>query len=276
MAGMIAGLNASFSALHPAVRLLVDLPATRAGPPALANGRASIAPMGAMFTPAQLASYRELRGSDPAGFRVAHASLNPKALSGPNAVFVHRDNPLAAIDSPALARLFTGQGPRQWGDLGVGGTMTQAAIQLAGLASQTPLALEFQHALFPGRSFAPDIASFHQSSDVIDFVASEPLALGFAALNRANDAVRALGLRRSPDSPAIFASEATLRSGAYLLDRHLWLYARREQAGHLEPLPRSYIAFALSRRGQAIIGSGPLGYLALGEKERERELARLR
>ena len=276
MAEMIAGLNASFSALHPAVRLMADLPETRAGPPALADGRASIAPMGAMFTPAQMASFRGLTGADPKGFRIAHASLNPKALSGPNAVFVHRDNPLTALDIPALACLFTRPGRHLWGDLGPGGAMAQAAIKVAGPASHTPLALEFQHALFPDRAFAPDIASFHQSREVVDFVASEPLALGFAALNRGNGAVRVLGVRHLPNSPAIFASEATLRSGAYPLDRHLWLYARRELSGYLEPLPRAYIAFALSERGQAIIGSGSLGYLPLGESERKLELATVR
>ena len=148
-------------------------------------------------------------------------------------------------------------------------------IKLTGLQPETPLALEFKHALFPERDFTPEMSGFHQSRDVIELVGREPLALGFAALNRATDAVRALGLRRSPESPAIFATEATLRSEIYPLDRHLWLYARQDPGGNLEPLARAYIAFALSERGQAIIGSGSLGYLPLGKIECERERARV-
>jgi phosphate transport system substrate-binding protein len=231
--------------------------------------------MGARFTPAQRIAYRAATGVDPAGFRIAHASLSPKALSGPNAVFVHRDNPLVDAELPDLARVFTEAGPHLWGELGATGPMARTPIKLAGLLPETPLALEFADALFPGRGFAPDMAGYGQSRDVIAFVGSEPLSLGFAALNRASDSVRALGLRRNAAAPAVLASAATLRSGAYPLDRHLWLYARQDCDGHLEPLPRAYIDFALCDAGQRIIGAGSLGYIPLESEERRAERARL-
>jgi phosphate transport system substrate-binding protein len=275
MAEMIAALDGAFAALHPGISFRTELEGTRFGPAALAEGRALIAPMGALFTPPQLAAYRAVAGRDPARFRIAHASLSPKALSGPNGVFVHRDNPLQAADLPALASLFTQPGPHLWAELGAGGALAGATIRIAGLSAETPLALEMQAAAFPGLSFADDVMGFHQSRDVIAFVAAEPRALGFAALNRASGPVRALGLRRRPGAPALFATEATLRAGAYPLDRHLWLYARQDARGRLDSRARAYIAFALSPRGQAIIGAGSLGYLPLGAGELERERARL-
>ena len=275
MAEMVTALNAAFSKIYPAVTLAAELHGTRTGPPALADGRAAIAPMGAMFTPAQLSAFRAKTGTNPAGFRIAHASLSAKALSGPNAVFVHRDNPISTADLPSLIRVFTRPGPHVWRELGVTGSVAGMPIKVAGLLPETPLALEFKRALFPEREFTPEMTGFHQSRDMIEFVGREPLALGFAALNRRTDAVRALGLRRSPDSPTIFASVATLRSGLYPLDRYLWLYARQDKRDRLEPLARAYIVFALSPQGQAIIGSGSLGYLPLGEVERERERAKL-
>ncbi|MDB5721568.1 MAG: hypothetical protein JWP15_2186 [Alphaproteobacteria bacterium] len=275
MTEMIAALDSAFANLHPGIRFRTELQGTRFGPAALAEGRALIAPMGAVFTPVQLAAFRAVAGRDPVGIRIAHASLNPKALSGPNAVFVHRDNPLREADLNVVARLFTSPGPHRWSALGAAGDLAGEAVRLVGLSADTPLALEMQAAAFPGLAFSADMRSFHQSRDVIALVATEPLSLSFAAANRGSDRVRALGLRSRPRTPAVYVSEASLRSGAYPLDRHLWLYARPDSNGRIDPPARAYIAFALSPRGQAIVGAGSLGYLPLGHREIGRERAKL-
>ena len=275
MAEMLTALDQAFLKLHPGVRITTDLRGTRFGPDALARRLATLAPMGARFTPAQLAAYLAMAKGNPQGFRIAHASLNPKALSGPNALFVHRDNPLRAITMRQVADLFTRSGPHFWSEVQEEGTQDGSAIELAGLAPETPLALEFQSAIFPGSAFAGGFRAFGQSRDVVDFIGREREALGFAALNRATDLVRPLGIKRDPSSAPIYASSATLRSGTYPLDRHLWIYARPDSRGRLSPLARAYLGFALSRIGQKIIGAGSLGYLPLDERERQEELARL-
>lgn len=275
MAEMLAALNAAFVKHHPQVRILADLPGTRSAPAALASGRSTLAPMGARFTPEQRAAFFAATGSEPVGFCIAHASLSPKALSGPNALFVHRENPLRAIALDLVARLFTKPGPHLWSEAHVAGSLRRREIVLAGLSNQTPLALEFRDAAFPSSNFDKGYRGFGQSRDVIDFIGTEPAALGFAALNRGSDAVHPLGIRRLAASPAIYPSPDTLRAGLYPFDRYLWLYARRDSHGRLNPLAHAYLAFVLSSEGQAIIGAGSLGYLALGENERRRELARL-
>lgn len=275
MAEMLSALNAAFTRRRPGVAVTTDLPGTRSGPDALASGRATLAPMGARLTPAQRALFFKRGQSEPEGFRVAHASLSPKALSGPNGLIVHRENPLRSIDLNFVARLFTDRRPHVWREAQVAGSLGGRDIVLVGLSPETPLALEFRDAVFPSMNFGPDYRGFGQSRDVIDFIAREPAALGFAALNRCDDRVRALGIRRKASSPPVYASAKTLRGGLYPLDRHLWLYARRDSRGRLDPLILAYLAFALSREGQAIVGAGSLGYLPLGERERRRELARL-
>jgi len=275
MAEMLSALNAAFTRHHPGVAFNTELPGTRSGPDALASGRSTLAPMGARFTPAQRALFFKATQREPEGFRVAHASLSPKALSGPNGLIAHRENPLRAIDLDFVARLFTDGKPHLWGEARVAGLWEDREIVLAGLSPGTPLALEFRDAAFPSVNFGSDYRGFGQSRDVIDFIAREPAALGFAALNRCDDRVRALGIRRNATSPTIYASKETLRAGLYPLDRHLWLYARRNSRGCLDPLARAYLAFVLSSEGQVIVGAGSLGYLALGERERRRELAKL-
>lgn len=275
MAEMLTALDKAFLKLHPSIRITTDLRGTRFGPDALARGLSTLAPMGARFTPAQLAAYLAMAKRNPQGFRIAHASLSPKALSGPNAIFVHRDNPLRAITMRNVADLFTRSGPHFWNEVEDGRAADDRTIKLTGLAPETPLALEFQNALFPASRFAGSFRGFGQSRDVVEFIGSDPEALGFAALNRATDLVRPLGIKRDPSSAPVFASAATLRSGAYPLDRHLWIYARADSRGQLSLLARAYLGFALSRMGQGIIGAGSLGYLPLGERERQDELARL-
>src|SRR6202171_557195 len=104
MRDMLEALVPLFAAAHPDIRIRLDLPGKRFAPAALARGESAFAPMGAEFTPAQLAEYRALQPLDPAAFRVAHASLDPRAVSGPLAIFVHRDNPIASLTLEEVAR----------------------------------------------------------------------------------------------------------------------------------------------------------------------------
>ena len=104
MRQMLEAMVALFVAAHPNVRFELDLRGTRFAPAALAAGTSAFAPMGGEFTPRQLNEYRAATGSDPMPFRVAHASLNPQALSGPLAIFVHRDNPLRWLTIAQAAR----------------------------------------------------------------------------------------------------------------------------------------------------------------------------
>src|SRR5262249_22546784 len=82
MRDILEVLVTRFVAGHPGMRIRLDLPGTRFAPAALARDESAFAPMGAEFTPRQLADYREKTGADPIAFRVAHASLDARALSG--------------------------------------------------------------------------------------------------------------------------------------------------------------------------------------------------
>lgn len=275
MEEMLTALNAGFTRLNPGVTVKMRLPGTRFAPDALASGQSTLAPMGAQFTPPQRSRFMDLTGSEPAGFRIAHASLNPKALSGPNGIFVHSDNPQLAIDLARVRVLFTQPGPHFWGELGMSGPLHDQAVRITGLMPRTPLALEFAESAFPDAVFSSDYQGFGQSRDVIAFIEREPAALGFAAVNRGTDKVRSLAIRRTALSPPITATPATLRSGLYPLDRHLWIYARKQRDGAVNPLARAYLTYVLSKEGQALIAAGSLGYLPLGEVERRTEIMKL-
>ncbi len=153
MAEMLEALGARFAALHPGFRFAFTLKGTRTGPPALARGESAFAPMGAEFSPQELADYRVATGGDPLVFRVAHCSLDPKALSGPLAIFVHQDNPLGSLTLTEVADIFSGRDAR--------------GLQPAGLEPQLALALFLRSRVSGLEAFAPDFAGFRQSADVV-------------------------------------------------------------------------------------------------------------
>src|SRR5215472_14875414 len=167
MKEMLEAMVTLFVAAHPAIRFELDLRGTRFAPAALAAGTSAFAPMGGEFTPQQLEEYRAATGSDPMPFRVAHASLNPHALSGPLAIFVHRDNPLRWLTMAQAARAFSGEAVR-WGDLGSAGTWADRPIHPYGVKPDAVLGIVAQTRMLEGRQFGKMFVGFPQSSDVVE------------------------------------------------------------------------------------------------------------
>src|SRR5438270_13639442 len=107
MAEMLQAFDARFATEHPGVRFALELKGTRTAPPALAAGTSALAPMGAEFSAEELAGYRAATGGEPIEFRIAHASLSRKALSGPLAIIVRADDPRVSLTLPEVAAIFS-------------------------------------------------------------------------------------------------------------------------------------------------------------------------
>ncbi|SDR90720.1 substrate-binding domain-containing protein [Opitutus sp. GAS368] len=257
MEQMLEMLGTRFAALHPDIRFALTLKGTRTAPPALARSESAFAPMGAEFSPEQLADYRAVTGSEPRMFRVAHASLDPVALSGPLAIIVHRDNPLTVLTLAEVADIFSGR--------------TVRGLHPCGLLPTTALGLFMRQRTMAGGNFGEGFKGFPQSRDVVEAVAADPQAIGFAAAMRAMPGVKILALAPGSGVPPVPLTDETIRSGRYPLDRFLLIYTRQS----LEPVVREYLRFILSREGQEAIARGTLGYLPLNAAELATERAKL-
>ena len=258
MAEMLGALTTGFAALHPGFAFALALKGTRTAPPALASGKSALAPMGADFSPRELADFRAVAGGEPLVIRIAHASLNSRALSGPLAIFVHRDNPLASLTMTDLAAIFTGAD-------------TARGLRPCGVNADAALGFFFRERVLGGRSFATDFVGFPQSADVVKRVGEDVRAIGFAGAMRATPDVRILALAPNTSSPAIALNDENLITGRYPLDRHLLICARQP----LEPWVREFLRFVLARDGQQLIASGTLGYLPLSARDAAIERAKL-
>jgi phosphate transport system substrate-binding protein len=262
MRDLLEPLVKRFSAAHAGMRIVLDLPGTRFAPAALAAGRAELAPMGAELTPAQRAAYRAATGNDPIEFRVAHASIDPRALSGPLAIFVHADNPVASITLDQLARAYTG-GISRWGELGVTGPWADRPIRLYGVQRGSPLAYAMQAAVGASPAFGTSMVGLPQSAEVVERVGADALGLGYAAAMRVTSQVRMVPVARDETHESLLPTVDTITTQRYPLDRFLLVYARRP----LTPFAREFIRLMLSREGQEAVATTRQRYLPLSAGE---------
>ena len=257
MQGMMEALDARFSALHPGFTFALSLKGTKTAPPALARGESAFAPMGAEFTPDQMADYLAVTGGPPLVFRIAHDSVGDKALSGPLAIIVHQDNPLASLTLAEVADIFSGRSTR--------------GLHPGGLKPELALGIFLRERTGLGAAFGPGFKGFVQSSEVVGWVAGDPLAIGFAAVNRVKPGVKVLAIAPDAATAPVALTAENVRAGRYPLDRFLLIYAKPP----LDSFVREYLRFVLSREGQAIIATDVLGYLPLNAKEAAAELTKL-
>jgi len=271
MKPMLESLGVQFSKVYPGVRFVFALEGTRTAPPALASGQSAFAPMGAEFSDEELKAYRCITGTDPVLFKIAHASLNPKALSGPLAIVVHEKNPLDSISLPQLKQVFSGEA-KYWKDLGLGATGNRT-LTPRGLYATTALGRFFRNRVMPSAQLATTFRGSPQSAHVVRHVAMDPDAIGFAAAQHAGlgSGVKILRLAKTAGGESIALDEKTLQSGQYPLDRFLLVYVRLP----LDPLVHEYLRVALSPEGQRSVSEGQLGYLGLNDEELAVELLKL-
>lgn len=270
MRDLLEPLVERFAALHAGLRVTIDLPGTRLAPAALAAGRAALAPMGAEMTPEQLRAYRAATGTDPIEFRVAHASIDPRALSGPLGIFAHADNPIASITFDQLSRALTRRATR-WGDLGVSGPWAVRPIHLYGVQLGSALAYAMQEAIGADAAFGTAMIGLPQSAEVVEHVAADPLGLGYAAAMRSAAGARMVPVARDAGQEARLPTTRTISEGRYPLDRFLLVYARRP----LSPFAREFLRLVLSREGQETVAQTPQRYLPLSAGEAAVERAKL-
>ncbi|CAN7769849.1 substrate-binding domain-containing protein [Variovorax sp. LjRoot84] len=270
MREMLESLTASFSATHRNIRFRLDLPGTRFAPAALARGVSAFAPMGALFTPQQLEEYLAIARSEPIAVRIAHASLDARALSGPLAVFVHRDNPIRFLTLAQVAKVFSGDAAR-WSELGLQGAWAGRGLNAYGMQPDTALAFELQQMVMPHTDFGPRMVGVPQSAELVEKVASDPSAIGFAAAMRATPAVRAVPIAAAAGAEAVAPTCEDIVAGRYPLDRHLLIYVPQP----VTPLAREFVRFALSREGQQAIAASPQGYLPMSAKDAAAQRAKV-
>ncbi len=221
LAGSLADLAAAYQAAHPYV--LIDVRATdsAAGLRALSAGEADLAAV----------SWQDIKPAEAAGFNGAPVALDGLAL------IVNPANRVAGLTLLQIKALYQGA-TLNWSALG--GPDSEPIIISREDGSGTRAA--FESLVMGGERVTLNALVMPESKAVVDYVAGHPAAIGYVTAAEAD--ARVTVLRVEDAAP----TAANVKAGAYHLSRLLYLY--RSPAS---PAAQSFIDFALSPAGQAII-----------------------
>ncbi|MFN8596455.1 MAG: substrate-binding domain-containing protein [Anaerolineae bacterium] len=159
------------------------------------------------------------------------------------AIIVHPSNPISDLTLTQLRDIFQG-GYGDWTALGGTGEVIPVSRETNSIARTL-----FEDRVMGGRAVTLNAILKGSTTDVINFVAQTPGAIGYVSLSHVDDRVKVVnldGVKPSPQSAA---------AGQYVLASPLYLIARAEPVGDA----REFAAWLLSDEGQLILSQAGLG-----------------
>lgn len=288
MREVMARWGDAFTQAHPDVAFEMDTRGSGTATAALIGHESNLAPMSRMMTAEEEEAFRQSHGYEPTVYRVALDAL---------AVFVHADNPVNGLSMDQIDSIFSEDRRCQrgffsdsspiddWSDVTFG---QSGAIELYGRDELSGTYDFFvETALCNGR-FRDSVVELEDSRAVIDAVAGNPNAIGYAGIGYRTEGVRALALspqasnfegayysyyvEQYQDDDDLERRYGWVVRGRYPLSRYLYVYTD-EGDEHADDAVRAFMEFALSDAGQALAHDA--GFIPLPERELETERARL-
>jgi phosphate transport system substrate-binding protein len=230
-------LAEAFMRSHPGLSVRVEGGGSGAGVEALASGEAEIA-----------ASSRPLLADEVAAIYDRFRSLGVRHLVAQDAlsVFVNAANPVRGLSSQQLRGLFDGS-IHSWDELG-GERLEVVAIVRPPWSGTHRF---FRDHVLKGQPYAPDVRALPTTPEILEFVRSDPRAIGYGGVAYRLPGVEACAIDGVPPT-----AEA-VRAGRYPLARYLAFYTVEPPTG----LAKRFIDFCLGPEGQAVVAE--VGYIPL-------------
>jgi phosphate transport system substrate-binding protein len=154
------------------------------------------------------------------------------------AVCVHPDNPLPAIGTVQLQRLFTDKADKQWSKHGVVIPDSDDTIETAMLLPGSPGYTPFRKAVLNNRSTANGHIIRNQPAELAEFVRTHRGALACMPLDAAHKlgaSIRIVPVRNTGD--VVMPTEAAIKDGSYPLTYSWYAVSRKK----VEPRVRQFL-----------------------------------
>lgn len=210
----------------------------------LIDGTVDLATASREIKPAEREAVRAHRGQDVRELFVASDAL---------AIYVHPTNPLTQLTLAQLGELWAEGGAlSQWNQLVPGMT---GRVVLIGRQNSSGTYDYFRETVCglgadgKSREFRGGVSELTGSSEVVEKVASAPLALGYSGMGYRTQQVKWLAIARSAGAPAVAPSAESARTGAYPIARRLYVYTVGEPTDDV----RDFLEWVLSDEGQEIV-----------------------
>jgi phosphate transport system substrate-binding protein len=263
----VARLAAEFKQIYPNVTLQVTASLTSIGPSALLEGRADLVPMSRALTPEEVQGFTTKYGYPPTEVKVAADAL---------AIYVERKNPVPGLTLGQLDGIFSqSQRPgtrsiETWGQVGLAGEWADRPITLYGYGPEDGAHQIFRQQVLHDDPFRLSLRAEGGGSSIVQGVAADPGAIGYASIFFACKRVRAVPLTGA-DGRFYAPTPQNVRSHNYPLGRFLYICVNKPPRQPLGGPAAEFLRFLLSREGQQIIaadGNISLNAVTAGEGRR--------
>jgi phosphate transport system substrate-binding protein len=245
--------SAEFRRLYPEVEMHVVGGGSETALPALIEGRAELGPMSRPMRDAEIERFRAKFGYAPTRITVAVDAI---------AVYVNKYNPLGHVSLGELDAIFSdkpksGGAPiRTWGQLGLTGQWSARKIIVKGPSPTQGMYGVFRSTVLNGGNYRIDMRPEPVASSIVQAVATEEDAIGFASQFLAAARTRTLAIARDRGGFYMPPTDEHVIDGNYPLARKLFIYLNRPPGTALSPVISEFLRFICSERAQEIAAQG--------------------
>ncbi len=174
------------------------------------------------------------------------------------AVYVNKNNPLTRVSFAELDALYSvtrklGGAPiRTWGQLGLTGDWAGRMILIKGASSAQGVYGVFRSIVLAGGEYRLDMHPEPVASSIVQAVATEDGAIGFASHVLAAARTKTLAIGRAEGGPYLLPTVEHASDGSYPLARKLFVYFNRVPGAPVAPAVREFLRFICSAQAQEI------------------------
>jgi len=274
---LIEALGRAFERERPGVSHSLSLHGPESTISGVYTGTADIALMGReVREPMERMAFEWALLSRPFEVEIATAGLAADRPNAQLAVFVNKANPLTSLSFDELDGILSAEAKRggrnltDWGQLGQPGL---GGINLVGPSVDSIDALFVRTVvMMNSRKWSPRYRVLASERAVVEAIAHDRSAVGFAPVGLAIPGVRAVALGKAGEK-AVALTAQTAADRSYPLARSVRMVVFKPKEG-LPPLTADFLRFVLSKEGQRIIAADG-HYLPLSEARAEAEARRL-
>ena len=240
-----------FVKIYPQADLQIEGGGSAHGLDELIAGRADIVPFSRPLQIDEVAKFKLKFGYEPTEIVVAQDAL---------AIYVNITNPVEKLTLEQVESIFSRE-PRNgflaefWGDVGVAGPISTQRIFRVSMSKVQGSYVYFRDLILHGENYRYDVSFESVPSSLVQAVGAEGAGIGCAGIMFATARTRFVPLQGA-DGEYSLPTYDNVVSRRYPLTREMRVVFNRRPDGSMNPMAREFLRFAVSRRGQRVIGLG--------------------
>lgn len=271
MAGLISGWSQEFKRIYPHVKIQIQASGSATAPPALTEGMANIGPMSRELKISEIDYFARRHGYPPTVIAVAMDAI---------VLFVSPDNPINGLHQKEIDSIYSatrycgGANPvTNWNQAREAPDSYKNRIRLFGRNAASGTYGLFKQVALCNGDFRADVNELPSSASIVQTVANNPEALGYAAYGYVNSSVKLVPISSGTGDELVEVSPINISNGNYPFSRTLYLIANIHPSHPLDNLTKEFLLFIMSRQGQSLVANE--GYVGISERLIQRQLRKI-